>query len=372
VIRIVHLITGLDLGGAEIALAKLAAGLDPTRFQSKVVSLIEPGRVAADIRGHGVPVISLGLDRGRPTLAGLARMIALLRRERPAILQTWLYHADMLGLIAGRLAGTPRIVWNIRASNMTEGKDARHLRSLVRALAYLSRQPDAVVVNSSAGRRAHAELGYRPRRWVEIPNGVDTGRFRPRPAERDSLRRALGIPESARAVGIAARLHAMKDYATFFAAAARLAQRPPDAFFVVTGDGCGPDSRELGDMIAASGLGARVRLLGVRDLADVFPALDIVTLSSAFGEGFPNVLIEAMSCGVPCVATDVGDSAHIIGDAGRVVPPADPTALAAAWDEVLRSDLPTLGLVARNRAQSLFDLKRMCAAYETLYSELSR
>lgn len=372
-IKILHLVTGLEVGGAETALARLATGLDPTRFEQKVVSLIEPGVVAAEIRKIGIPVIDLGLDRGRASLAGLARMVRLLQRQRPVILQTWLYHADLLGLLAGRFASTPRIVWNIRCSDMTRDEDARRLRLVLRALAALSRQPDAVVVNSSSGRRVHADLGYRPRRWVEIPNGVDTRRFRPRPHERHALRRALGVPENARIIGMAARFHPMKDHATFFAAAARLAQRCPEAFFVVAGTGCTPDSPDLAEMVATAGIAERVRLLGVRqDLEDVFPALDVATLSSAFGEGFPNVLIEAMSCGVPCVATDVGDAARIIGHVGRVVPPSDPAALAAAWEEVLCADPLALAIAARNRVEALFDIERMCAAYAALYSELAR
>jgi glycosyltransferase involved in cell wall biosynthesis len=371
-IRIVHLISGLDLGGAEVSLGNLVARLDRTRFQSTVVSLIEPGPAGSIVRDHGTPLVSLGMERGKPSMRGLARMVALLRRDRPAILQTWMYHADLLGLIAGRVARTPCIVWNIRCSNMTTNDQGGQLRLLLRALARLSRQPEAVIVNSYAGRVVHSALGYRPRRWVEITNGVDTERFRPRPTESQALRQALGIPERARAIGLVARRHAMKDHHTFLAAATELAQRRPDVFFVLAGNGCEPGSRELEQAIAARELGDRVRLLGIRhDIEDVFPAFDLTTLSSAFGEGCPNVLIESMSCGVPCVATDVGDCARIIGDTGRVVPPRDPTALAAAWDEFLRADLRALGAEARARTMAFFNLDQVRARYEALYSEVA-
>jgi glycosyltransferase involved in cell wall biosynthesis len=371
-IRVVHLITGLDLGGAELSLGNVVARFDKARFESKVVSLIEPGPAASLIRNHGIPLVSLGLERGKPGLRGFARMVALLRRDRPAILQTWMYHADLLGLIAGRIAGTPRIVWNIRCSNMTASDQDGHLRLLLRLLAPLSSRPDAVVVNSNAGRRVHSELGYRPRRWVEIVNGVDTERYRPRPKERQVLRRALGIPEHAQVIGMVARLHAMKDHHTFLAAAAELAGRRPETFFVIAGKGCEPGSSELMQAITALGLEGRVRLLGARcDLEDVFPAFDLTALSSAFGEGFPNVLIESMACGVPCVATDVGDCARIIGHTGRVVPPRSPTALAAAWDEVLGADLEACGAAARARTVTFFDIDRARARYETLYSQLA-
>ena len=374
-IRVTHLITGLEAGGAERSLATLVARLDPC-FRSEVVTLTEPGPMAREIRAAGIPVTSLsisrGAGRGRSGVSGLARLVRHLRRTRPALLQTWLYHADLVGLAAGRLAGVPRIVWNIRCSDMTPGAEAPKLRRLTGWLARLSAWPDAVVVNSGAGRTAHETLGYRPRRWVEIANGVDSARFRPRTQERDALRRKLGLRPSAIVIGLVARFHPMKDHETFLRAAALFAARRPETEFALCGEGCTAATEPLSRLVAALGLRDRVRFLGTRaDMEDVYPAFDLAALSSAYGEGFPNTLVEAMACAVPCVATDVGDSRRILGPAGLVVRPRDPAAMAEAWAETLAGDRAALGSQARERAVAEFGLARVLERYEALYDGLA-
>jgi glycosyltransferase involved in cell wall biosynthesis len=371
-IRVCHVITDLDVGGAENTLAALVAAVDPTRFEQHVVTLIEPGPVGRRIAAAGVPVTNLGLKRGQPRLEAIRRLVALLRGTRPTILQTWLYHADLLGTVASGLARTPRIIWNLRCSDMGADQDSRYLPLVVRTLAALSSFPDAVVINSRAGREAHLARGYRPKNWVEIPNGVDSQRFRPCADRRSRFRQSLAIPDAAPVIGLVARVHAMKDHSTFMAAAAMFARDRPDAVFVLAGDGTGPESQALTPLIEKFGLAKHVRLLGMRsDLENVYPALDISTLCSAYGEGFPNVLLEAMSCGVPCVATDVGDSRWIVGATGHLVPIQEPAALAAAWGKLLASDHRALSAAARARSVNEFSFDRMRAKYEALYFDLA-
>jgi glycosyltransferase involved in cell wall biosynthesis len=226
-------------------------------------------------------------------------------------------------------------------------------------------------VNSVAGQDVHRRKGYKPRAWVWIANGVDTRGFTPHRAERDSFRQAIGIPRDRFAIGLIARFHPMKDHRGFFAAAKILAARRSDAIFVLAGSGT-EASGAIDAMIAAEGLAGRVILLGTRlDMTSIYPALDMVTLSSAYGEGCPNVLLEAMACGVPCVATDVGDCARIIGDTGEVVQPRDPAALAAAWETLAGKDLAQLGAAARSRAETLFALEHGLSRYEDLYAGLA-
>jgi glycosyltransferase involved in cell wall biosynthesis len=371
-IRVCHIITDLDVAGAEMMLAQLAKGMDPTRFKVKVVSLIEPGKMADELRVAGVDVETLNVTRGQPSLRGAARMIALLRRERPAIVQTWLYHADLLGLVGAWFAGRPKVVWNVRSTDMWVGPQTWFFHGLIKLLALLSPLPTAVVANSVAGMAKHQRIRYRPRRWIQIPNGVDTDRFRPRPGERTALRKALDLPDGAPVIGMVARFHDMKDHATFLAAARIFLQQHPDAIFLLAGLGTDSGPSELTKRVAEAGLSGRVRGLGVRrDLENVYPAFDLMTLTSAYGEGCPNVLLEAMACGLPCVATDVGDCARIIGSAGRIVRPRDPAALAAAWDGVMRSDRKELGHAARARCGELFDIRSIVAAYERTYEELT-
>lgn len=368
-IAVAHLITGLETGGAERMLAQLVARMDRGRFRSLVISMTDVGPMGAAIAQAGIPVHPLGVRRGMPDPRAVPRLRRVLREFRPDVLQTWLYHADLLGLAARHLGFAPHLLWNVRCTESL-GSDA-----VRKVLAWCSGQPDAVVVNSAAGRRFHGAIGYHPRRWVPLPNGFDTRVLRPDPDRRSRWRAEFGWDESVVAVALPARYHPMKDHATFLAAATRLAPHAPGARFVLIGTGNEPANCALAETIAASGLGERVLLLGERgDLHALYPAFDIVTLSSAYGEGFPNVLGEAMSCGVPCAATDVGDCAEIVGDAGAVVPPRDPAALAAAWGRLAALTPPeraARGTAARARIVAQFDLAAIVARYEALYEQIA-
>jgi glycosyltransferase involved in cell wall biosynthesis len=240
-----------------------------------------------------------------------------------------------------------------------------------RLLAWSSPLPEAVVVNSLAGRHFHEALGYRPRRWIHIPNGCDSEAFAFDASGRRALRQQWQIADEAVAIGLAARYHAMKDHGNFLAAAARFAAHRRDAVFVLAGAGAEPANHALSAAIMAYGLGDRVRLVGNRDdMAGVYSALDIASLSSAYGEGCPNVLVEAMSCETPCVATDCGDAAMLIAGDGVIVPPRDPAALAAGWERLAAmgpAGRRLLGQEARRRMIKDYDLAVITARYAALY-----
>jgi glycosyltransferase involved in cell wall biosynthesis len=365
-VTILHLITGLQTGGAEGMLSRLVTRTDRSRFRSVVVSMTDRGTVGPLIAEAGIPVEALAISRGMIDPRGVTRLVGLLRRYRPDIVQTWLYHADLLGLIVNRLGYAPRLAWNIRCSDMTGSSVVRAILSRSSAL------PETVIINSLAGCRFHEGIGYHPRRWDYIPNGYDTALMRPDETARSRLRTALGIQSSAIVIGMPARYHPMKDHAGFLAAARQMAAHP-DIVFVLLGSGIEPGNPELVRAIEAHGLLPRLRLLGERaDMNSVYPALDIATLSSAFGEGFPNVLAEAMACGVPCVATDSGDSAEILGEFGIIVPPKDPAALAEGWQRMIalgHDGRRALGLAARARIVENYDLDRVVPRFEALYSE---
>ncbi len=366
---ILHLITGLETGGAEGMLARLVTRTDRSHFRSVVVSMTDTGTVGPIIAGAGLPVEALGIRRGMIDPRGVTRLIGLLRRYRPDIVQTWLYHADLLGLIAHRLGYAPRLAWNIRCSDMAGPGFVRAILSRFSAL------PDRVIINSLAGRRFHESIGYHPRRWDHIPNGYDTAMLRPDETARSRSRAALGLDPSAIVIGMAARYHPMKDHAAFLAAAARQAAARPDIVFVLLGAGIEPANRDLVRAIEAHGLMPRLRLLGERaDMNAVYPALDIATLTSAYGEGFPNVLAEAMACGVPCVATGSGDAAEILGEFGIIVPPHDPQALAKGWQRMIalgHEGRRALGIRARARIVENYDLDQVVRRFEALYCEIA-
>jgi glycosyltransferase involved in cell wall biosynthesis len=331
-LRVCHLITDLDTGGAERSLVNLVTAMDRAQFSCDVVTLIEPGPMAQPLREAGIPVTSLGMRRGRPALAPVIALARHLRTTKAAVLQTWLYHADLIGTAAAWIARPEFLLWNIRCTDLTHAEAEKSIRWLVRLLAMLSDRPDAIIVNSQRGQNDHNMIGYHPKRWVNITNGVDLDRFHPRRGDQAELRTRLGLRPNSKTIGLVARYHPMKDVETFLRAASLFLRDHADTQFVLCGDGFAADNGVLKDAIATLQLERHVILLGRRpDMANVYPALDILTLCSIYGEGFPNVLAEAMACGVPCVTTDIGDSAEIVGDCGVIVPMRDPEALGRGW-----------------------------------------
>jgi glycosyltransferase involved in cell wall biosynthesis len=358
--KVLHIITGLHRAGAETMLARLVPRLG---FPNVVVSLMGEGELASELREAGVPVYELGIARGRVSLSAILRLWRIIRREKPQLLQTWLYHADLLGLLVSFFTPRMPLVWNLRCSDMDLSKYSRGTRAVRWLLARASRLPSAIVVNSEAGRRYHEALGYRPRRWAFIPNGFDTESFHPDAAARATFRAGLGMGDSEKLIGMVARVDPMKDHANFLAAAARIATVRPDAWFLLVGRG----TQELAKPAALAG---RVHALGERsDVATILPALDVFVLSSAFGEGFPNVIGEAMACGVPCVATEIGDTAAIIAETGAIVPPRNPEALCDGVLAVLARGASE-GAAARQRILDHYGIAAVASRYRTLYESL--
>jgi glycosyltransferase involved in cell wall biosynthesis len=343
----------------------VAAGRGSGPYRHMVVSLM-------DHQGQSsvfpAPVTSLGFARGRVSPSGLWHLARLLRRHRPRIVQTWLYHADLVGLMARPLTDA-RVIWNIRS--------AWHLglrRFPVPLCARLSACPAAVVINSEAGMREHEAIGYRPKRWCLIDNGFDIERFRPSFAARESLRRELGVSRDQLLIGLIARWDAHKDHAGFFRAAAILRQQWTSIRFVLAGGGIEPSNPDVMALVQRNGLEDCVHLLGSRsDVAAVTAAIDIATCCS-IAEAFPNTVGEAMASAVPCVATDVGDTKRVLDDTGIVVPPGDPAALAAAWRTVLGmgpADRARMGQAGRARVEAFFSLTQIVCRYEALYAEMA-
>jgi len=374
VLKIVHLVSSLETGGTEMMVYKLLRSSETDRAQSSVVSLTSGGVIAERIRALGVVVVSLDMRRGFPNPLALLRLVLLLRRQRPAVLQTWLYHSDLLGLIAGKLAGVPAVAWNIRCSTTDERYFTGLTGRVVRILAKYSSKPAAVVVNSEAGRTIHKAMGYRPRRWEVIPNGFDLGAYLPDPDAYTDVREELGIARGTPIVGLVARFDPLKDHATFLSASGLLHATRAGAHFVLVGWQVDRDNPILVDQIDRLGIRENVHLLGERqDIARLTAAFDVATCSST-GEGFPNIVGEAMACAVPVVSTDVGDAKLVVGETGIIVPPSDPGALAAGWRTILDMDPHArreLGSQARARISSHFDIDRIAKQYGALYRDLS-
>lgn len=375
-LRVVHLITSLNVGGGQMDLYKAVTRFDPAKISSTVISLAPPGKIAQWLEARGIPVFSLNLHPGRPNPLALWRLRQLLKEIRPHILQTYLYHADLLGYLAGRWAGVPIILWNLLQSLMDFSRYRWTTWLTVRLCARLSRRVERIVVNSVAGIKAHALLGYDPERMVLITNGYEMNRFRPDPVSYREVRQELGLAPDTPLVGMLARFDPQKDQANFLRAARLVAADYPEVTFLMAGNGITANNPAFAALLKEHPLPPeRLRLLGERlDMPRLLAALDLFVSSSAFGEGHPNVVGEAMCCGVPCVVTDVGDCALMVGNTGLVVPPRDPEALAEAIGTALSweaKERQRRGRAARERMQRKFEINRVNARREALYLELA-
>jgi glycosyltransferase involved in cell wall biosynthesis len=375
VIRVAHIIAGLDSDGAEKMLHRLIAGMDSRRFENEVISLTDLGPMARQIEACGVRVRALGMKRGSANPFYLLRLAAWLRKSQPQVVQTWMYHADLVGGLAARLAGLSGVVWNIRHSELHPETDKRSTLWTGRACARLSRWlPRRIVCCSETSRKFHSNFGYASYRMLVILNGFDLDRFKFDPKQRVEIREALGIPESALVIGLIARKHPVKDHQNFMLAAGLLHHQFPEVRFVLCGGGVTSDDPELMDWVRSAGIQNVCHLLGQReDIPRILNSLDIATSASS-GEAFPNAVAEAMACGVPCVVTDVGDSRFIVGETGRVVAPKSPTAMAQGWKELLEAGPEvrrSLGLAARERIELNFGLATVVNRYQDLYSQVA-
>jgi glycosyltransferase involved in cell wall biosynthesis len=355
-------------------LYRLLGATDRTRIEPSVISLIPPGELGGRMVGLGVPVYTLAMARGIPHPGAWLRLARLLRELAPDLVHTWMYHADLLGGLVARVACGIPVIWALHNSTLDPAQVGLATRLTARFNALLSHVvPTRIVSCSQVAMRVHRDLGYAADRFVVIPNGFDLHAFRPDPSARAAVRAELGLPPEAKLVGTFARFHPQKDHRNLCRAAGLIAAKS-DVHFVLAGGGIDADNAELAVWIAATGIARRFHLLGARDdMPRLTAGLDLAVVASSFGEAFPLVIGEAMACAVPCVVTDVGDSALMVGDTGRVVPPRDPNALASAVLDLLGlgdEALAALGQRARARVEAQFALPAVAARYEQLYAEV--
>jgi glycosyltransferase involved in cell wall biosynthesis len=336
-----------------------------------VISLTDVGAVGGQIAALGITVHGLGMRRGFPDPLGVLRLAHWLRQARPRLVQTWLYHGDLVGGLANLLGPRVPLAWNIRNLHLRPEMTKASTLWTAKACARLSRLlPERIVCCSQAAGRLHAGLGYAEERMRIIPNGFQLDAFAPDPRAYREVRAELGLAPDALLIGLVARWDPVKDHRNFVEAAALLHAAHPAVHFLLCGAGIDGDNPDLAGWIERAGLEERFHLLGRReDMPRINAALDLATLASS-SEAFPNVVGEAMACGVPCVATDVGDAALIVGDTGRVVPPRDPEALSRGWQALLAlgpEGRRRLGARARRRIEAEFELGAIVGRYEALY-----
>lgn len=374
-LRVMHVITGLSDGGAEGVLYRLVAS--DRADEHRVVSLTSEGKYGTKLRAAGVSVTTLDMPRGRVTLRGLRRLWRGLGASRPDVVQTWMYHADLLGGVAARFAGAP-VAWGIRDTTLDTASSRRSTIWVAKACSRLSRWvPARIVCCAEAARKVHVALGYDAGRMVVIPNGYDLTRFAPDSDSRARLRREWGVDDDCPLLGMVARFDPQKDHANLIAALGQLRTAGTEFRAVLVGTGMDAGNPTLAAWIAKAGLAKCVRLLGPRtDIPAVMNALDVNVLSSA-AEAFPNVLAEAMACGTPCVTTDVGDAARIVGDTGWVAPPQNAGALAAGIAQALAARQQAESWRARQqrarqRISEEFGMDKMVQRYRDVWAQVAR
>ena len=373
-LQVMHVISNLQDGGAEGALYRLCVSTPHHKHQ--VVCMMDEGKYGPLLKAAGVAVHCLHMPQGQPTLGGVLRYWRLLRSQRPQVVQTWMYHADLLGGVLARLSGIRRVYWGLRHSNLDEGTVKRSTIGVAKICAFLSSfVPQRIISCSQQAVTTHVALGYDASKFAVIANGYDLSHFKPNLAVRERLRQEWRVKPDTFLLGMVARFDLQKDHANLLAALGLLNRSGCDFHCVLIGTGMDASNSQVNEWIAGEGLADRVSLLGRRnDIADVMGALDVHVLSS-LGEAFPNVLAEAMACGTPCVTTDVGDAALIEGGTGWVVPPQSAQAVADALMAAFKAWLnkpvqwSARQVTVREHILQNFQLDQMCAAYEAVWQE---
>lgn len=370
--RVLHVINDLDRGGAEMALCRLVIHpISQERLASTVICLKDEGPLATTLRDAGVEVHALGLRSLWNLPQAMWRLYRTMGRVAPDVVQTWLYYGDLLGGLVGCMRRVP-VVWGVRTTSLGEGNafTTRIVRWLCARLS--SHVPAAIVYAADAARKAHECEGYRTRQTHVIRNGVQTQTQEALEAHRHTLRHQLGIESKELVIGWVGRYNPDKDVPTFLAALALLLRQQPKARAIMIGRGLGPEqSANVVQILGMQGASQMI-LMGERpQVQECYPAFDVFVLSSRT-EAFPNVLAEAMSAGVPCVTTDVGDARWVLGDGGLVVPPCNPKAMAEAIQTMLsrpdqRSEYARL---SRQRALSSHSMEAWAHAFADLYFSL--
>lgn len=374
---ILQIITGLDNGGAEAALYRLCCFDRQNRHT--VVSLTDTGKYGDLLEKAGISVYCLDMPKGRLSWLGLCRLWRLIREFKPDVVQTWMYHADLIGGIVARMAGIRAICWGIRHSDVHPVETKLSTRLVVRLCAMLSRWlPTKIVCCAHKALQVHQRLGYPAEKCVVIPNGYDLDRFRPDQEARARVRKELGIGNTMPLLGMVARFDPQKDHFNLVKALSILKKQGTEFRCVLAGNSLTLENQELSKAIDEYELADRFLLLGARnDIPAIMNGLDIHILSSAYGEAFPNVLAEAMACGTPCITTDVGDAGLIVGDTGWVVAPRDEHELATILSESLKL-LPDKTQWAvrqkhcRDRIIENFSIKKTIQSYQKVWRESKR
>lgn len=370
--KVIHVITGLNDGGAEHVLFRLVTSM--SCIEHVVISLTDLGKYGPKLQQHDVKVISLDMPRGKVTIKGLWLLYSILKKQMPDVVQTWMYHSDLLGGLLAKLAGCKKIYWGIRHSNLTKDVNSKSTLLVAKLCAlFSSTVPTKIISCAERSVKIHQDYGYSGE-FLVIPNGFDTDLFSSNEEVRVLTRDSLGVTNKI-VLGFVARWDPQKDHENLLRAIQLVKNVYPDIFCLLIGTDCDDTNKVLLSLIESLALEENLSLLGRRaDIPSIMNALDLHVLSSSSGEAFPNVVAEAMASGTPCIVTDVGDAAMIVGETGWVVPIKDSERLAGAiklalneindsraWND--RKDK------CRDRIRDQFSLDKMVQHYKSIWLE---
>lgn len=374
-IKICFIISGLSVGGAETMLFKLLINIDKSTFSPYVISLTYGGHYYSKIQALGLPIYTLNMKKNIFAVGKLYQLIMLIKRIKPDIVHTWMYHADLLGGIAAKVIGIRNIVWSIRQSNFPDMYENKLTLKILLMCSFFSKFiPKKIISCSANAKQIHIDIGYADQKISVIPNGFDLSLFAPDIVSREKIRRELSLSERVLLVGFVARYDKQKNHLGFLKSASAVLKKLPDTRFVFAGHDVDYHNKELITQISQENLSQAIFLLGERsDVASLLASIDLLVLPSSYGEGFPNIVGEAMACGIPCVVTDVGDSAELVHNPRLIVSPNNADAFSDAIISLLQ--LPSyertiIGKSARERILKNYEIKKITKIYEKSYLEL--
>ena len=369
--KIVHIITSLNDGGAEHTLYKICK-YDKNN-EHLVISLKGPGKYYSLLKKIGVNVYYLNIKFY--SINKFFSLVSLIRFLKPNIVQTWLIHADFLGGIAAKLAGIKNIIWNIRYTKIKFGKSKHTSVMIIKILSYLSFSiPSSIVVVSKIAKKIYQMEGYDKKKFIYIPNGYDISLLKSDKIKRKTFRNKIKIKKNTILIGNVARYDPKKDHANLLKALSILKLTNSNFLCILVGARMNKNNIELNSLIKKLNLSDKVKLLGQnKNIPEIMNGIDIYVQSSSYGEGFPNVVAEAMSCGTPCIVTDVGDASYIVDKIGWVVPPNDEIRLSKIIDRIANqigtNKWKKRSKDARLRIKQNFNIKKMIGSYNKLWTK---
>ena len=333
--QVLHIITGLKRGGAETLLYRICQF--DKEYNHTVISLTGTQDYGKMLNQINVSVYALNFSNSKINFFGLFKLYKLIREIKPDVVQTWMSHADLIGGVIARFAGIKNIFWGVHHTNLIKGESKRATMMIVKLNALLSYLvPKKIIYCAEKSREIQELIGFKKTKGVVIQNGYDVNSFYQDNSLSESFRNELDISLDEFVIGHVGSYDPLKDQKTLIKSFAYLDQNSFNFIAVLVGMNLDNGNNALVRLLKENGLIERVHLLGIRkDILAVMNGIDLFMLSS-ISEAFPNVLNEAMACGTPCITTDVGDAAFIVGKTGWVVKPKDPKALANASIQALK------------------------------------